>query len=309
MAFMGIAKKCKKCQSVHRPPFDEFCPDEASGEKFSTDGVRPGPTVNIEIPAETYSDLTRRLQRLEERDREMSTLREKVLVAEELCKKYGGSGDKPLSSSETETDDSSDSATSGYSNGRHQRRRARRTRARHSSKSRALKSSRLSHHRHLSKGETIKSIEKLMCVSFLVLKDLMSNGEDITGYVKHLTVLAEKAETRFYRIDSVVAYDKAVRQAAAVDGMDTLKEIDSTLVMKHLGYDAAVGNRHQGQATQGLAKPKKEGYCYKFNAGFPCDSSKCLYRHVCASCGDASHLQAVCTKGKASGKAVTSANK
>ena len=59
-----------------------------------------------------------------------------------------------------------------------------------------------------------------MCVSFLVLKDLMDNGEDFTGYVKHLTVLAEKAETRFYRIENVVVYDKAARQAAAVDGMD-----------------------------------------------------------------------------------------
>ena len=81
----------------------------------------------------------------------MSTLRKKVLIAEELCKKYGGSGYKAVSTSETETDDSSDSATSGYSNGRRRRRRARRR----SSKSRALKSSRLSHHRHLSKGEAI----------------------------------------------------------------------------------------------------------------------------------------------------------
>ena len=275
---MDIAKKCKKCQVVHRPLCDDSCPGEAVVEKqsgSSANGQRSGPSGNIEIPAETYSDLTRRLQKLEERDREMSAYREKVKLAEELCKKYGGSGDKPTSSTDSETDDSSDSATDGYSNGHRQRRRARRHGARRSSKSRALKSSRLSHHRHLAKGETIKSFEKLMCTLLSLLKDLMENGEDITRFIKHLSVLADKAETRFYRIDSVVAYDKAVRQAAAVDGMDTLKNIDSTLVMKHLGYDAAVSGRRQGLGSVGLVKSKREGFCYKFNAGIPCDISKC----------------------------------
>ena len=294
------------------PPLDEFCPGGPGVEAnpgTAAGGQVKSPTVNIEIPAETYADLTRRLQKLEERDREMATIREKLLVAEEQIKKNGVSGDKAISSSETETDDSSDSATSGYSNGRHRGRRARGHRSRRSSNSRALKSSRLSHHRHVSKGETIKSFEKLMCVSLLVLKDLMDNGEDFTGYVKHLTVLAEKAETRFYRIENVVAYDKAARQAAAVDGIDTLKMIDSTLVMKHLGYDAAVGFRRMGPGTQGQSKPKKEGYCFKFNAGILCDGSKCLYRHVCGNCGDASHLQAVCTKSKATVKASLSTSK
>ena len=49
-----------------------------------------------------------------------------------------------------------------------------------------------------------------------------------------------QARKAILMIESVVTYDKVARQAAVSDGMDTLKEVDSTLVMKHLGYDAAV---------------------------------------------------------------------
>ena len=90
MAVVGITKKCKKCQGVYMPPFDDFCPGGAVGEMIpsaAAGGQVKSPTVNIEIPTETYADLTRRLQKLEERDREMATLREKLLVAEEQCKK------------------------------------------------------------------------------------------------------------------------------------------------------------------------------------------------------------------------------
>ena len=71
---MGISNKCRKCQCVHRPPFDDFCPSGADPRKVSgtsADGSQSGPTVNIEIPAETYADLTKRLQKLEEHDREI----------------------------------------------------------------------------------------------------------------------------------------------------------------------------------------------------------------------------------------------
>ena len=83
------------------PPFDDFCPGGPIGEAnpgAAAGGQLKSPTVNIEIPAETYADLTRHLQKLEEQDREMATIREKLLVAEEQIKKNGGSGDKAISS-------------------------------------------------------------------------------------------------------------------------------------------------------------------------------------------------------------------
>ena len=74
------------------PPFDDFCPGGPIGEAnpgAAAGGQLKSPTVNIEIPAETYADLTRHLQKLEEQDREMATIREKLLVAEEQIKKNG----------------------------------------------------------------------------------------------------------------------------------------------------------------------------------------------------------------------------
>ena len=89
----------------------------------------------------------------------------------------------------------------------------------------------------------------------------MDRGEDDGGYISHLTILVSKAETRFYHIESVVAYDKAVRQPGAMDGMDTLKEIDSILVMRHLFYHADVKGCRQSQGATGMNNPRKEGFC------------------------------------------------
>ena len=68
------------------------------------------------------------------------------------------------------------------------------------------------------------------------MNDLLSHGEDVTAFGRHLTVFADKAETRFYRCDSLVAYDKAIRTAAAKEGSSKFGSVDSNLVMLHLAF-------------------------------------------------------------------------
>ena len=72
-----------------------------------------------------------------------------------------------------------------------------------------------------------------MSASLRVLKDMTKRGLDTSGYVSHLTVIADKVETRFYRSESIIAYDKAVRTAAALDGIQVFATVDFTLVMQH----------------------------------------------------------------------------
>ena len=135
-----------------------------------------------------------------------------------------------------------------------------------------------------------------MSVSLNVLQDLLARGEDVSGFVSHLLVLADKAETKFYRSESLVAYDKAVRMAAAEKGLKKFSEVDSTLVMTHLGFDSAVSSRKPTSSSTN--RVKKTGYCYKFNGSGQCDHQNCQFKHECATCGDGSHGRYTCKRVK-----------
>ena len=247
--------------------------------------------------------IANRLAALEEVTREAAAARKAEEVKPLKVKEKGKPRDRSTSTeSDSESSDSGDaSSTSAYSSGRRVRRSRRDGHRRHKrrqSKSSVLKASRYSHHRHLAKGETVKTFEKLMCVSLRVMKDLLQRGEDVTGLVSHMTVLADKADTRFYKAENLVAYDKAVRSAAAQEGASKLGVVDSTLVMQHLGFDAATTNRRPVATHTVSAKPKRSGYCYRFNGGAQCDSTRCPFQHVCGNCGDASHTQPLCKRPK-----------
>ena len=100
---------------------------------------------------------------------EFRTMAQRLVALEEKARVGALKGrlketDKTSSSLDSDDTDSDDiSSTCAYSNGcshRQSRRRARRRSHHHRrSDSRALKSSRYSHHQHLEKGETIKSFE------------------------------------------------------------------------------------------------------------------------------------------------------
>ena len=186
------------------------------------------------------------------------------------------------SSSEDESSCSnseSDSPTSPYSHGHHRSQGCRHHRShgrrRRKSSSSALKASRWSHHRHLNKGEVVKSYKKLMAVSLRVLQDLLAQGKDVSGIVSHLILISDKAETKSYRNENIVAYDKAVRMSAAQDGFHKFATVDSTIIMQHLGFDAAQNGQCQSTSTSAGSRPKKEGYCYEFNGSASCDGAKC----------------------------------
>ena len=271
MAFSNPIPRCTACNLPHTDPKDKECPELLDVK----DGY---------VSLADFKKMAERLVALEEKARENAL-------------KAGVKGANKATTSSTD-DVSSTSAYSAGHRQRSSRRRGRQSRRHRRSDSRALKSSRYSHHRHLSKGETIKSFEKLMCVNLRIMDNLLSRGEDITFFGRHLTVLADKAETRFYRCESLVAYDKAVRTAAAKEGASKFGSVDSNLVMLHLGFDAAVSHRRPTTSSSSATKSRKDGYCFKFNGGVTCDSSKCQFCHVRGNCGDSSHTQPLCKKAK-----------
>ena len=281
MAFSQLPARCTACNMPHGEPKDKLCPEIATDDasNLKKDGVN---LSDIRV-------IAGRLLALEEQAR---------VNALKLKKDSSSSSD----SSGSESDDYS--STSAYSNGRRQarsQRRARRHRGRHQrrSDSRALKSSRYSHHRHLGKGEVVKTFEKLMSVNLRVLSDLQRRGEGAAEFAAHLTLLADKAETKFYRNENLISYDKAVRVSAAKEGYVKFGFVDSTLVMTHLGFDAAVSQRRPSAApNSSTARPKKDAFCYRFNGGVPCDANRCPFRHICGNCGDSTHQQPNCKKPK-----------
>ena len=290
---------CKACGFIHEDPKDWECPGfKAADPKFG----QAGRVSDDDDAKQTLAAIKLRLSVLEEVSRESSAVRKMLKKkAEEVL-----NGSTSTDSSSESSDEDSHSETSAYSRGRRVSRNKKKTHSsrRRKSRSSALKSSRFSHHRHINKGESVKTYEKLMCVSLRVLQDLLARGEDISGFINHLVVLSDKAETKFYRNDSLVAYDKAVRMAAAEKGIKKFAEVDSTLVMLHLGFDSAVS--HRKPATTNSQKTKKSGYCFRFNGPDTCGNQNCAYKHECSTCGDSSHGCYTCKRVKSTVQASTS---
>ena len=142
-----------------------------------------------------------------------------------------------------------------------------------------------------------------MCVSLRVLQDLLTRDEDVSSYVNHLNVLADKAETRFYRSESLVAYDKAVRMAALEKERKKFADVDTTLVMLHLDFDSAVN--HRKSTITNIQKTKKSGYCFKYNGPDQCINQNCGYKHECSTCGDWTHGRYTCKRVKSTVQAAS----
>ena len=88
-----------------------------------------------------------------------------------------------------------------------------------------------------------------MSVNLRVLSDL----------IRH-----DKADRKFYRSENLITYDKPVHLSGSKESYTNFGMVDSTLVMRYLGLDAAVSQCRQ---AVGNVKPRKDGYCYRYNSG------------------------------------------
>ena len=310
-------RECKKCGDTHVPPLiDDLCMKSVKSgrEDLSkgTDGTAMAEQdLNgaVSALAECVQSMDNRIGSLEGIIKEYFLEKKSKLKKKKKSKRKAPlpspSSTSSSSSSEYESvsGESDGSSSAGASAGDRGRSKSKKTPKHRSSAASLLRKSEFTHKPYIIKGKPVVNFERLMVCSLRMTKAILESGRGVSGLLSHLVVLAEKAATGYYRVDSIIAYDRATRLAAAEDGIGQFSIIDNSRVLQHLCYDASA-NASKGDA-RGVDKPhkssKSRGLCYRFNKVSGCDRDKCRYLHVCSNCGDGAHGLFGCRKPKYQG--------
>ena len=210
--------------------------------------------------------------------------------------------DSSRSSSSARSSSSSRSRSRSSRRHRHRRHRRSRRRSRSSSKPRHSK---YSSARYLKENEKVKNYPRMVLVNVRMALALLRRKKDIKPLLKHMLLVAEKADTDMFMDEALISYDESMKDLAKESGINAFKKVDPSVIMKHLCYDgtkAAANARRAAAATKKPAGAKPVtgvGHCIKFNydsKGCP-RGRDCFYKHVCSACGSPSHGNPDCTSG------------
>ena len=151
----------------------------------------------------------------------------------------------------------------------------------------------------MKKGENLKNSISLLVYLIKLLHKSHKRGKHVKGLIDHLLVMAEKAESGYYKIECLTGYNDECSETASEKGMRSFSEIRPAAILRFLSYDSTTSARRQsGQPPQTTGRKQEgRGFCFKFNAS-GCSSSNCQFKPICMFCNDNSHGSQACKKGK-----------
>ena len=85
---------------------------------------------------------------------------------------------------------------------------------------------------------------------------LLKRGKDITGFLSHFLMIAEKADKYVFEPEALINYDESVKELAKESGIGAFAEISPSLIVKHLSYDGTK-NASNAKATQAKKGPAR----------------------------------------------------
>ena len=150
----------------------------------------------------------------------------------------------------------------------------------------------------LGKEKAVKKPETIVVCLVKLLKECYGKGRTVTGLIDHLLVVAEKAETGYYQLDSLLGYDDECREIANREGLRSFGEIRPSTVLRFLCYDSTKGAKNQASGGPSHKKSASKGMCFKFNTDAGCDVNSCQFRHACVFCYETGHGSTSCKRGK-----------
>ena len=219
------------------------------------------------------------------------------------------------SSSSSSRSRSPSSSRSSRRHRRHRHRRSKRSSSRRSrsysksrSRSRRHKHSKYSNARYLRENQKCTTYERLVLVNTRMALALYKREKDIAGVLKHIILIAEKADKDVFEAEALINYDESVKDSAKEDGIKAFSKLDPANIVKHLSYDGT----HQAKNGKGAAAAAKrpasaarksgarKGACLKHNFD-PSGCSRgrdCYYKHACSACGAFGHINDGCPNVK-----------
>ena len=174
----------------------------------------------------------------------------------------------------------------------------------------------------------IGTSEELWRFHAKLIKELIHDGEDVSGFVDHMNYISEMASTGIYDIKALVAYDEEMLERARGGGAAAFSGADTHLTNTKLGMagtKAARGSSGAGQpgrSSNSNSRPSnrggqnsrngdsgkspasgwrklaaEKGVCFRFSQDIRCDG--CTFKHVCVFCDATSHCMVDCKSNSA----------
>ena len=151
----------------------------------------------------------------------------------------------------------------------------------------------------VEKSVKIDSLEALFLVNIRTVLIMLKQGEPVVGLLEHMELMCEKALTKVYRVNSLIAYDKCVRERADAKGLEVFGTVYNSDVLRYFSYDSTVvSSSRLNKSSKSSSSNRSAGKnpCFAFNRG-GCESSSCRYQHACMFCKSSSHGSQACSTG------------
>ena len=191
-----------------------------------------GPKVNRGRPARKGKSRGEKIleKRVEQLEREL--LEGRVRSKKKSRSKVVDSSDvSDTSSSSGESTSSSDSSVSSHHHHRH-RSPSPDGRRRRSTSREGSRRGKYDRKRQMDKGDVVESAEGLLVYLIRLLRRCYKRGKRVRGLIDHILVMAEKAETGYYKLASLVGYDDECREIASEKGLSSFGDIKPSTVLK-----------------------------------------------------------------------------
>ena len=149
---------------------------------------------------------------------------------------------------------------------------------------------------YLKKGEAVDSFERVVLIIFKTIAQLVENGGDVKGVVRHGLAMAEKAAKGVYKIEAFVKYDESVRERAGAVGPGAFGTVDQEDTLRFFSYDnveRAKSWKAGSGSSSGAGKKRSDKMCLKYNDQ-GCNAKSCYFVHKCAACEELGHCRKDC---------------
>ena len=150
--------------------------------------------------------------------------------------------------------------------------------------------------KYLHGKDTVDSYERLVLANTRMALSLLKKWRNIKGLLRHMILIADKADKDVFTSAALCDYDSAIKRTAGEKGLRSIGKTDPVAIVEHLSYDStqAAANAKRNEKRRKSGKGAS-GTCYKFNTQEGCKGN-CGYRHVCSSCGSHNHIALDCPR-------------
>ena len=108
----------------------------------------------------------------------------------------------------------------------------------------------------MKEGDKVTTYERLVLANIRMALALYKKRKNIKGFLKHMIMIAEKADKDMFEPAALIAYDESIKEVARESGSKSFDKVDPAAIVKHLSYDGTrAANSSKASAASFSKKP------------------------------------------------------